>query len=186
MTYPIDPPEPTEEEMLAYEQEQALKRTPTVRIEGLTAESVEILVREAVRSYYHLDQHAKNEVDRQIKKAVHAAIGERLLVIADEIVRPVIAEIVREGWSQTDTWGNPTGKTLSLKQRVTEYLFGKSDRYSSERPIESIFREELKKGLASEAGEALQKAIAELRKKVDEELSGRVIKAMRESLGLKP
>jgi len=44
-----EPPEPTDEEMVEHEQQQAVMRAPTVRIEGITAEAVQFIARDALQ-----------------------------------------------------------------------------------------------------------------------------------------
>jgi hypothetical protein len=180
-----DPPEPTEEEIASFETEQAVKRAPEITITGLTAEAVQVVVEAAVERNYRLQERVGEAVDKAVKKAITNGVDEGMQRLMEEQLRPAIAEVIANGWQKTDHYGQPQGPKQSLAQRITEFLFEK-DRYNGNgTTIDKVFKEELEKALKTEAGKAFADALASFKGKVDTEINGRIMTAVRSAMGLK-
>jgi phenylpyruvate tautomerase PptA (4-oxalocrotonate tautomerase family) len=180
-----DPPESTEEEIAAFETEKAVEHAPGITITGLTPEAIQIVVEAAVERNYRLQERVGEAVDKAVKKAISAGIDDAMRRLAEEALRPAIAEVIANGWQKTDSYGQPQGPKQSLAQRITEFLFER-DRYSGNGTvIDKVFKEELDKALKTEAGKAFQEALASFKGKVDTEINGRIISAVRSVMGLK-
>lgn len=180
-----DPPEPTEEEMSASDTQHAVKEAPQIAITGLTPEAIQIVVEAAVERNYRLRERAEEAVDSAIDKAVAAGVDDAMKRLAEEMLRPAIAEVIANGWQKTDSYGQPVGTRQTLAQRITEYLF-EHDRYSGRgTKIDVLFKEELDKALRSEAGREFTAALKSFAGKVDTELNNRILAAVRATLGLK-
>lgn len=175
-----DPPEPTEEEINEHEARQAAMRSP-VKLEGLTIESVRVMIESLIEHRFGLREMAREAVDKAVQEIVKEALADKIDSVMDDIVRPEIARMVAEGWAKTDQWGHPQGQRVTLTDRLRAYLDG--DHYH--KPLDSVFKAELEKQLKTEAGKAFTAALSSLRAKVDEELNGRITKAFREALGMR-
>lgn len=178
-----EPPEPTDEELEEADMEQAVRNAPTVRIEGLTAEAVQVILREAIESNYRLREKADAEITKAIDRAVDRALKESIPRLADEHLRPRIAEMVEKGWPITNDYGEQKG-TKGFQQILREALFQK-DSYSGQGYAFKVFREELDKALKGPLGEDLKKAQQMVREALDGDIMSRLRAAFKDGLGLK-
>jgi hypothetical protein len=175
-----------EDTMAERKAEQAGDRAPEMRIEGLTAEAVESVIDAVIERQYQLRDRAKEAVDKAIRQAVEKALSERLTALADEQLRPLVAETVAKGWGETNNYGEPKGTPpKSLAEMLRQRLFGKEDRYSNSTLAEQIFRAELDKALKEDIGAALQEAKTKLRAMLDDALTGQFRKTLKDAIGLK-
>jgi hypothetical protein len=180
-----EPPEPTEEEMEEADIEHAVRTTPTVRIEGLTLEAVQVIVRQAVESNYSLREKADAAVEDAVASAVDAALKDAIPRLSDEHLRPRIAEMVAKGWPVTNQYGEQTG-SKTFEQILRETLFAKDQYRSHEGPwAMKVFREELEKALKGSLGEDLRKAQQMVREALDGDIMSKLRQAFKDGLGLK-
>lgn len=176
-----DPPEPTAEEEAQHAAAQAVRSTPGIVITGLTPEAVEAVLEAVIERNYRLRERAESAVDKAIETAVSKALSSRLEVIADAHLRPEVARVVAEGWHETNSYGEQTGKALSLRDRIGLYF--KGDRYG--KGLDNILKAELDKALASEAGKQFQEALASIKGKVDADFGARIQVAVKQAMGIK-
>jgi uncharacterized protein (DUF2267 family) len=177
-----DPPEPSQEELDEFETQQAVKRAPTVAITGLTAESVQIIIEQAIQNNYSLRKKADAAVTEAVETVVREAIESKMDALMDEQLRPEVARILAEGWSKTNSYGEPVGQRLTLRDRIATYLNGDGYR----KPLDEIFRSELERQLKTEAGKAFTEALNGLRGRVDSEFGARIQAAIKTAFGMKP
>jgi len=181
-----EPPEPTQAELDEHEERTAVENAPTVRIEGLTAKAVAVIVRAAIEENYGLRETAQEQVKAAVEEAIREAVDEGIKTIALEHVRPLVAEIVANGWPTTNNYGEATGKSRSLAEMLRESLFAKDPYRSHEGPwAMRLMREELEKALKGPLGEEIKRAQAMVRKALDDEVMGKFRKALKDGLGLK-
>lgn len=175
-------PEPTESEMEQWEHEQAVKSAQTVRIEGITVEAVQIVIGEAI-GRIGLQEMARERFDKAIEDAVTGTFSERLTALTDEAIRPLIDKYIADGFPTFDQWGKITGKKPFVQ--VLHETLTKTSSYNSETLVHQIFKERLNAALSGEFGKALEDAKKRVRAMLDDEVSGRFTKALKEGFGLK-
>ena len=120
MTEYDEPPDPTEEELAEHDTEQAVLNAPTVRIEGISAQAVAVILRAAIEENYGLREAAKSAVDDAVQAAVLEAVGDTVRLVAAEYVRPLVVKVLEDGWQTTNQWGEPTGKRIQLADMLRE------------------------------------------------------------------
>lgn len=177
-----DPPEPTPQEEAQFAAEQAVRGTPGITITGLTPEAIESVVEAVIDRNYRLRERAEAAVDKAIEKAVGEALSARLDTIADAHLRPEVARVINEGWHETNSYGEHTGKALSLRDRIGLYF--KGDRYGKN-SMDQIFTQELDKALLTEAGKQFRDALAGLKGKIDADFGARIQTAVKQAMGIK-
>lgn len=116
-------------------------------------------------------------LDSLVKDRIEEALGESIAKLTDEAVAKAVDKLVTEGTPITTQYGEPTGRVMTLEQRVRERLFAQRGGFHD--PIERVFEETLKRELAGDLGKLLAEAKAELRKALD---SG-IQKKLREAVG---
>jgi hypothetical protein len=146
--------------------EEQIVRAIASRVEDRFEERIKEAVRGAV----------KGAVERQTKELVDAAIA------------PIVEQVLAEGWQPTDQWGEPSGKKITLRarvsKRVSEYLEEK-ERYQDKTPAQKLIDEAIAAELRGEAGKVLEAARAKLREQVDGVLQAKLREVLASSLGLK-
>ena len=179
-----DPPEPTEEEMDEHEQEQAVMRSP-VRIEGLTAEAVEVIVRRAVSDNYRIDEKVNAEIERQIDKAVKSLIKTAIQERAEAAVDRLIAE----GFSEFDRYSGNVSKRTSVAEMIHKALSERS-RGGYNEPEMSLAERSVHGAVAKVFDKALEAEIvkvkASFKQQADAVFQAKIVAGMKEALGLKP
>jgi hypothetical protein len=172
-----------EDQMAEHKAETIDRKAPEVRIEGLTVDALNDVIEGVIERNYRLSERAKEAVDKAVESAVEEALAERLATLAEEALRPLIAEKLANGWPTFDTYGKQTG-TKSFPEMLREALF-QSRNYSNENLCHLIFKTELEKALKGEFGAALTEARNKVRAMLDDEVMGRFRKAMKDGLGMK-
>jgi hypothetical protein len=179
-----DPPEPTESEMNEFETEQAIKQAPTVRIEGLSAESVAVIVREAVRANYRLDEKAGEMLKEAVDEQVEALLKEE----ARAQITALVAATLEAGFTEHDRYGQKTGKQMTAQALIIEQLTAKSsDGYQkpeltmAHRVAASVISDRFSKLFNDE----LERAKIAFRVQVDELLKAKLVESLKSALGLR-
>lgn len=143
------------------------------------------------------DAHQVNEwLDRKVAEVVAASINEkvgdaieaRVSKLVEEITRERVSKdidaVLAEGWVETNTYGEPTGKKYTVRDRVHAF-FNAKDRYGTDSLVSRWVRDsvdrDLKEAVASETKAAKEK----LRAMFDEALTGKFAATIREALGVK-
>ena len=158
-----------------------------VTIDGITGEQLVDAI--AQRLINGGEYHAGLE-DR-VQEAVEARVRKLELAGIDAAIRDQVADQVREviasGWPTTNSYGEPTGKVTTLKERIVSVLTerqGANYGHTNESLVEKLVRE----AVAGELGKALKveldRAQAEIRAAVDGLIKERLAETLRASLGL--
>jgi len=179
-----EPPEPTDEELDEHATQQAVMAEPTIRIDGLSAAAVEIIVRNVIESNYRLSEKASEAVDEEVRKVVRATIEQ----VSREKISELVASVLEEGFYETDRYGNTTSRRITAKSLILEQLSVRAaDGYGkpAQTPAERIAREVLEARFTKEFGGELERAKSGFRAQVDELLKGKLVTSLKEALGLK-
>jgi flagellar biosynthesis/type III secretory pathway protein FliH len=119
----------------------------------------------------------RDELSSRIKASITANIDTE----TREMIRSELRTAVESGWTETNAYGEATGKTLTFKERVSKALNNRD--YNN--PLADKNISEMVKSLL---GEVLKKEVEEARVKfrqqVDDILREKLAAALRNSLGL--
>ena len=106
---------------------------------------------------------------RSLEQRLDDAVTKRIEELADDVIldrlRAELERALAEGWKRTNTYGEPIGEPISLKERVSRMLENK-DPYRSSRwaddvmtkMVDEVYRKELAKPIA-EAKEKVKKML---------------------------
>lgn len=180
-----DPPEPTEEEMEEYDVEQAVMNAPTVSITGLTPESVQVIIRQTLRSSYNFEERAQEMLREMVKKAAESLLTEE----ATKQIRALVTAVLAEGFAEHTRYGEKTGERTTARELIIQQLTEKtSDNYGRGPQISvaaRIAETVIKERFAKEFDDELKRAKEAFRSQVDELLKGKLVTSLKEALGLK-
>ena len=134
----------------------------------------------ADRLFHKLHEGVEEKVSERIDCAVQAAITG----VGEAIIREAITSAIADGWSKTNQYGEPTGQSITLKQRISDMLESRSycDR---ERHIDKVVKDEVEKVLRGELGAEITEVRKKARAMLDGALNEKLAAALREGLGLK-
>lgn len=166
-----------------YEVKQAVSSSPTVRIEGLTAESVAVIIRETVRANYRLDERAQEMMRDAVGQQVEALLRSE----AKEQIAALVADTLEKGFAEHDRYGNASGKQITARSLILEQLTAKiSNGYSqgesahAQRIAASVISAEFEKSFKDDL-----KTIRDgFKSQVDDLLKGKIVTSLKEALGL--
>lgn len=132
-----------------------------------------------------LDESRGESLDDMVRVRIAAALDERIKAITEEHLRKIVDEIVADGWATTNSYGEPTGKRVSARERVAEHLVGRAGSYGSETNAQKMFKEVLDEALRKDLGKEIESAKKSFRAQVDEVLQAKLAESLRSALGLK-
>lgn len=130
-----------------------------------------------------IGQALSGKLDEKIADAVEARVSKLVEEITRERVSKEIDAVLDAGWVETNTYGEATGKTLSVRDRVRDF-FNKSDRYSGSK-VQQWLQNAVDRQLEAASKEEVAVAKDKLRKLLDEAIVGKFAVTIREALGVK-
>jgi hypothetical protein len=135
-------------------------------------------------------QKVEARIGRASEKALTETIQERISAAVDAAVEArICAELekaIAEGWPRTNSYGEVVGKAITLKERISEYLHGKRDNYSSRgNRLEEAVSEAVAKALREGFDKELDAAKKKFRAMFDDAVMGSWLKTVKQSLGVK-
>jgi len=185
-----EPPEPTKAEYEDYERQEAAAATAaTLRIEGITPQAVKHIVREAVERSISADYDFTDRVKDMVRKRVAEQVDKLVQEIGREQISDAVRSALADGWQETSHYGEPTGKRITLRERLNEAFTKKyrpdyGDRTEST-TVEHAVRAAVAKALETEFAAELVQAKSAFRAQVDELLKGKLVASLKEALGLR-
>lgn len=158
-----------------------------VTIDGITGEQLLDTIAERLLC----GSEYRDGIDERIDAAVTSRVTKLALAGVETAIRDGVAEEVRAviaaGWPTTNSYGEPTGKMTTLKERIVAVLTerqGSTYGNKNESLVEKVIRE----AVAGELGKALkaemERAQAEIRASVDGLVKERLAETLRTALGL--
>lgn len=134
----------------------------------------------------------RNGLVKEINRRVEAKFDQ---IAADAFKEAVNTEatariqaILDEGWQETSTWGEKTGKRVTIREMIVEKL-GEKVGQGYDRPGKSLIRhlvgEAVKGALGKELAAELEKAKNEIRDAVDGLIKEKLTETLRAALGLR-
>jgi hypothetical protein len=155
-----------------------------ITIDGYDAEQVKTWI--ANRVERAVEEGLDRRVDEALKEAAQSAIDGMADRIAKERVTKEITDILAEGWTQTDSYGNATGKKYTLRERVRGFFDTKADSYDRQTRVEKWIAEAVQRELATVLKAEVESAQKRLRDAFDDVLKLKFADTMRKMLGVEP
>jgi uncharacterized membrane protein YheB (UPF0754 family) len=135
-----------------------------------------------------LDDKIGRAISGKLEEKIEDAVEQRVSKLVEEITRERVSKeieaVLEAGWAQTNNYGEPTGKTFTVRDRVNSFFNG-TDRYSSESFVSRWVRESIDRDLKKAVDEEVATAKAKLRQMFDEAITGKFATTIREALGVK-
>lgn len=132
-----------------------------------------------------LNQKVSEVVATRLENKAADAIEARVQEIVDELSRErigkVIDEVLAEGWAVTNTFGESTGKKVTVRERVSSF-FNAEDRYRGSSFVGDWLRQSIDRDLKKAVDEEVKAAKEKLRKMFDEAITGKFAATIREAL----
>lgn len=131
-------------------------------------------------------------VNREIAEAMNGAVRteiarcvENLVVdLAKERVVSEIEAVLAAGWTCTNQYGEPTGRTLTLRDRVRGFFDSKESHYDRSNRVEKWVEEGVKRSLETAMNEEIKSARERLRAAFDDVLKAKFADTIRKALGV--
>ena len=153
----------------------AAKTSLILKIEGYSAERVEADI--AAR----LVAEIRADVRSELKKQAELAIAQEVRQSIAAVVMDALTESIKEGWQETNSWGEPNGERKSLKDRVSACI---SSTRESRRNLEETFQRVLDALLKEHFADDLAKMKAAFRQQIDKTLQVELQQGIRKAFGL--
>ena len=121
------------------------------------------------------------------EKTVLNAIYDKTMELVSQKIEATLLQTIDAGWRKTDSWGEPTGKTITLGQMIRDILEKETKAGSRDRPswlqteVASIVRQVVSESLKDEIVNARKQFCAA----VDEVLEKTIKENLARTLGLK-
>lgn len=139
---------------------------------GITLNLRDIQTDVAAICHKQMEHSIRESIRACVAKQVAALIEKQAEAIALEHVRPAVETIMTEGWKLTDSYGNPSGKRLTLRERIEEYLIQKCGDYNSKTTrVDRIVEQHMDRALKNELSEQIRVVKANFHAKVEAEIS---------------
>ena len=151
----------------------------TIHVDGITIDQIlerlSNLVEQQVRM--QMSAKVKDSIDVHVAKIVEEVTRERIFREANALLE--------EGWKQTDSYGEPTGKVFTLRERVRGIFDGK-DRNGYDRltMIEQWLKNAVERDLAKVLTEETELVRKQLKAAFDDVVKAKFAETLRKSLGL--
>lgn len=132
----------------------------------------------------HLRTYFEGKVDELAQQAVREGIDD---VIRARIAAAVDA-VLADGWQATNNYGEPTGKTLDLKARISELLTtARGDGYSGRKPplMEEHVKVAVEGFLSKELAPVVEAAKAALKLQLDAKVMKVVADTIANAVGIR-
>jgi hypothetical protein len=129
--------------------------------------------------------------DKAIQDEFKARLGEyayqRIDAVGQEEIRKRVVEALETGFRRTNSFGEPTGETITLKERLAAMLSkAESSGYrETQTVVDRITREEIEKALRGAFATEISNAAKAFRAKVDAVLTGKLTEALKQAMGLR-
>lgn len=151
----------------------------TIRVEGYDASRVEEWLTE------HVGKEVREALDQKTLQIVRDEVKRLVDGLTEERLRKDIDTYLEEGWQGTDTYGNPTGKVFTLRDRIRGVFDTRTDSYDRQTRVEKWVKDAVDYQLGKALAEELAAARTRLRAAFDEVLQAKFSTTIREALGLK-
>lgn len=161
--------------------------TLTTTITGYDVERVEQML------VQHLAAQFEKETLEAIQKEARGRAQARVKEIAKETIDAEVQKALAEGWEETSTWGEKTGKRFTLRSFIVDYL--KTDRAEEERngysdqprrpPVYWATKRAIAAVFSKEFETEIDTARKALRVQLDAIVAGKFVETLKSALGMR-
>lgn len=178
--------------MSDYEQEDPMD-SPLTGKEGKAeqAPGFRILIEASNWDETRISDMVLNRIGERFEEKLRDAIEEKLAqavgAAVDRVVDAKILEqaevILREGWTETDTYGHPK-KKVTFPERV-HTLLNRSDSYNRQTSLEQLIKGLVESAVTKELKPEIDAAKAQVQTLLNGTLATKLLQAMKEGVGLR-
>lgn len=136
-------------------------------------------------------QTFEDAIRTTVNRMVRAAVEEQIKAITAEKITAAVEEIMAEGWQVTNSYGEPSGPRVTLRDRVSKIITDAQDggwNGNRKRLIDAIVERKLAEMFDHRSG-PIGQAVAEAQTKLKASIDGQVMSALnttlRQALGLR-
>jgi hypothetical protein len=155
-----------------------------INIEGYEASDVLNWIAQRV------EREVEDRMGYKVAQAIEAAVGKSVQSVADKLteerIREEVADLLKEGWTPTNGYGEPMGKPITLRERVRSVFDSPSGNYDRETLAQKWIRDAVNGALAKVVAEEVEGARKRLRDAFDDVLKLKFADTMRKMLGVEP
>lgn len=123
----------------------------------------------------------------KLQKAIDAQLAQAVSDAVDRVVDAKILEqaevILREGWTETDSYGHPK-KKVTFAERV-HGLLSRSDSYRRHSYLDEVIKNLVDEALAKQLKPEIDAAKLKVQQLLDGVLATKLLQAMKEGVGLR-
>lgn len=146
---------------------------------------------EPIENRHSRDSLAKI-IEQTVIKRVQRAIDEQVKAVTAEKIGAAVDTILTAGWQATNNYGEPTGKAITLRDRVSKIINdAQAEGWNNNRKtlIDAIIERRVGELLDPRSGGEFGKTLAEAQKALREAVDGQVMASLnatlRSALGLR-
>lgn len=135
------------------------------------------------------DGQRHKQIDQVIRQTVISTVRKRLdeaiTAVTNEHITTAVKSIMEEGWQKTNSYGEPTGPKVTLKDRVSELLTSVRDSYSRKSWIDELVEKHVAAVYERDFKVAIEETRAKFRALLDGKIAASVQDALKSALGLR-
>ena len=156
----------------------------TLEVQNWTEERVYAAVAEM------LVEQNREGINERVKSLVEQKVQTEVDRISEDLIRREVLRVLEEGWTETTTWGEKTGKRFTVRQRIEGVLFAKKQEGSYPNQYETtlvdrIVREVTTAALHKELKAEIEDAQKRFRAAVDDVIKSKLVETLKGALGLR-
>lgn len=132
----------------------------------------------------HLAERIEAGVEARIKERVDKVIGEKLETAVGDEIDKAVATAINEGWAASNRYGEPNGRVITTKERVSEWLAEKTHYHNRISRREAALAKAVNAAIDKEFAGELKEIRESFRAQVDAALKAKLGETLRSALGL--
>jgi DNA helicase IV len=137
---------------------------------------------------YSALERLNDKIDDEANGLIRDHVESRLRELTDERVGAIVQDVIENGVPETNNYGEPTGKRISVRGRIMEFFEKKHSR-GYNRPSTSEFEElvkgQLDRNLSKAFSVELKAAQEQIRSAVDGLIKEKLTATLKSALGLR-
>lgn len=132
-------------------------------------------------AYLIFERSGLEAIEERVREIAEERVKDKLDEIAESALAPLVAEVIATGWPRTNSYGEPVGNRIGVRERIGELLgVGRRDGRSGD-----WLDQRLHEALNGEFKKEIEAARAKFRAALDEALTAKLRDTLREALGLR-
>lgn len=129
------------------------------------------------------------QIDRVIRETVVAQVRKHLEASIEEFtqahIRAAVEAIMSEGWQKTNSYGEPCGPKMTLRDRIAEQLTSVRDSYSRKTWLDEVIEKNVTAVFSAEFAKQIEDARHKFRELLDGTIAAKLQESLKSALGLR-